>query len=34
VPEFPQNLLADGCHPIEFGCRRDQFTHPLLLFGG
>ena len=34
VAEFPQHLFADGCYPIEFGCRRDEFAHRLLLVGG
>jgi hypothetical protein len=34
VPEFPQHVFADGCYPIEFGCRRNQFAHCLLLLGG
>ena len=34
VAKLPQHLFADGCYPIDFGCRRDEFAHPLLLFGG
>ncbi len=34
VPEFAQHLFADGPYPIEFGCRRDQLAHCLLLRGG
>ncbi len=34
VDEFTQNLFADRGHSIEFGCRRDEFAHLLLLFGG
>ena len=34
VAEFAQHLLTDGCYPVEFGCRSDEFAHLLLLFGG
>jgi len=29
--QLPQNLLADGCHFVEFGCHADEFTYLLLL---
>jgi hypothetical protein len=34
VPEFAQHLFADGRYPVEIGCRRDDFAHPLLFVGG
>jgi len=29
--QFPQNLLTDRCHFIEFCCHADEFTYLLLL---
>ena len=34
IRQLPQNLLADGCHFIEFGCHADEFTYLLLLLCG
>ncbi len=32
--QLAQNLLADGCHFIEFSCRADEFAYLLLLLRG
>src|SRR5580693_8390805 len=32
--QITDDLLADGCHFIEFGCHADEFTYLLLLLRG